>query len=438
MLWTWPADATSPWDQQVPPVAPPAQPITVANTAYELFLTTGDIEAADKAILLYQSLFDELENDLTIPEIDKVQKARVAGKLSAVLAQRFEHLGDVDDMKQAIEVQAKAAALAFTDPSNQALQTESMTGLGRVLTLQFEHTGDAVDAELAVETLNNALTDLPEDSTARPVVLGDIAKAYFARYQHFDNEADLDTAVDNCQAAINALPLHVSERPSLSNILGKALLARFERSQDLGDINSAAVHLQAAINPLNTASPDQPKRLSDYGDALLARFQVQGNPGDLQESINTQTQALALLDSKNPARSVVTGSLASAYYARYKHLGHTISDLDEAIEYFKTAVELTLFSSPACPGVTDQLATAFMSKYQVTLDTDILNYAIVLHQQAVALTPGNSRHRLERLKHLGNSAIAVFTEALDIIGGDVNHPDYEFIISEFGRIGHIL
>ena len=438
-------------------IAPPIQPIAVANTAYELFLTTGDIEAADKAVLLYQSLFEELENNSTEPEIDKVQKARVAGKLSAVLAQRFEHLGNVDDMKQAIEVQAKAAALAFTDPANQALQTESMAGLGRILTLQFEHTGDVVDAELAVGILNKVLTDLPENSTTRPVVLGDIAQAYFARYQHFDNEADLNTALDNCQEAINLVPFHAPEHALLSNVLGNTLVARFERSQSLIDINSAVVHLQAAIDPLNATSPDRPKRLSHYGDALLARFQVQRDADDLRESINIQTEALGLLDSKNASRSVVAGCLASSYYARYKHLGNDITDLDEAIEHFKTAVELTLFSSPAYPGVTDQLAMAFMSKYQATLDVEILDYAIILHQQVVALTSGNSRHRLERLKHIGyayvrryrsphspqladdrNSAIDVLTEALDIIGGDINHPEYDFIMSELGRIGHTV
>ncbi|KAG8701664.1 hypothetical protein FRC08_003967 [Ceratobasidium sp. 394] len=440
-----------------PEPEPELVPEVRADIAVEAFLQSGDLQAADEAIDHYKHILEDAKTNPNI-EIPPVEQARVANKLSTVLSHRFEHFGDVDDIEEAVDMQIKLAEIAMSESSSDpTLQAESLKGLGKTLTSQFELTGDPADADLAVENLSKALDTVPEDSPARPAILGDMAKAQLARYMRTDGGADLDQALDNCQQAMNALPLHAPERAPLANTYGKALLAKFESSNNSEDIDMAVEHLGYAVANSAVTSPERPKRLRTYGDALLTRFKDQKDESDLQDAIDTQREALDLLQPDSAAVPEVQGSLAAAYHTRYRELGRKTEDLDDAINYYKQAVEETPFSSPEHARVTGMLGKAFMSKYRLEPDFKFLNYAVTLHKQALALTPAGNRHRFERLDNLGyayskrfrsyhhhhmqqdmtdrTEAINAFQEALRIIHHNPGHPRFAFLQAEIRRLG---
>ncbi|QRW01211.1 TPR-1 domain protein [Ceratobasidium sp. AG-Ba] len=445
-----------------PPRTPSPQPIPEpeiqAHDAAETFIESGDIHAADEAITAYKEILKQARSDPSQP-IPIEREAKVVTKLSEVLSSRFEHFGDVDNIEDAVDSQIRIAEIAAqtTDPVLKAeLQAESFKGLGKTLTLQFEHTGDPEDAQAAVANLSRALDAVPEDSPARPVILGDIAKAQLAQYVHMDNDADLNKALTSCQQAIESLPVDSPARAPLSSTYGKALLAKFERSNDPADINEAVQHLESSISNTPETSPERPKRLRTYGDALIARFKDQKNEADVQTAIETQEQALSLLQPDSTAVPEVQSSLASAYHVRFKELGRNVEDLDRAIDYFKQAVEETPFSSPEHARVVSQLGKAFVSKYRLVHEFELLGYAVMMHKQALAQTPPRSRHRLERLDNLAyayskryrsyrrhgmhevqadkTEAIRLFNEALQEISGIQNHPKRAFFASEKNRL----
>ncbi|KAB5588840.1 TPR-1 domain containing protein [Ceratobasidium theobromae] len=370
------------------------------DTAVNNFLETGDIEMANYAIARFMGVLANAERNSSA-KLSITEKARIADKLSTVLSQRFEHFGDVDDIEQAMEVQTKLAALAFDNNSGRSIKTKSLAGLGRTLTAQFDHTGDPTDAELALENLTQALETMSRTDPARPALLGDIVKLNLASYRHFDDPSKLEQALTFCQEAINSVPPHSPEKTTISNLLGSTLLARFERSQDLQDVELAIHHLDSVLSNTPPRSPERPKRLRSYGDALLARFKHQRNQGDLENAIRIQLEALELLDPEKTAFAEVTGSLAMAFHARYKNSGNNIEDLDNAIKYFKTTVELTPFSNPDHPRITDLLGKSFISKYRSDRNLQYLDYAVMLQQQSLVLTPLESRHYANRLEGLG-------------------------------------
>ncbi|KAG9121726.1 hypothetical protein FRC07_002194 [Ceratobasidium sp. 392] len=434
----------------------PVPEISLGDDAVESFLESGDIQAADEAIDHYRRVFEAAKSNPEI-KIPPVEQARVANNLSSVLSHRFEQRGDVDDMEEAVEMQIKLAEIAMAGTADPGLQAESLKGLGKTLISQFRHSGDPTDADLAVNNLTKALDIIPQDSPARPAILGDIAKAQLTRYMHMDSGADLDQALDNCEEAINALPPEAPERAPLASTYGQALLARFEESNNSEDINKAVEHLEYAVTNCAVTSPERPKRLRTYGDALVARFKEGRDEGDLQTAIDTQREALNLLNPESAAVPEVQGTLATAYHTRYRELGRRPEDLDEAIDYYKRAVEETPFSSPEHPRVIGLLGKAFVSKYRLERNFDLLNYAIMLHQQALALTPVGNRHRFDRLDNLGyayskrfrsyrnhnrladtkdrTEALKAFDEALRIIDNDSSHPKFAFLQAEIRRLG---
>ncbi|KAG8766072.1 hypothetical protein FRC12_007094 [Ceratobasidium sp. 428] len=430
----------------------PATPEDPGDTAAETFLQSGDIKAADEAIDQYKRILEA--PGIAVPP---VEQARVASKLSTVLSHRFEQLGDVDDMEEAVDMQIKHFEIAISQPADPILQAESYKGLGKTLTSQFERTGDPADADLAVENLAKALNTVPEDSPARPAILGDIAKAKLARFVHMAIGEDLEQALDSCEQAINALSPEAPERAPLASIYGKALLAKFEDSNNSEDINLAVQNLEYAVSQATVSSPERPKRLRTYGDALLARFRDQKDVTDIQSAINTQQEALNLLPEDSAAVPEVQSSLATAYHTRYRELGRRVEDLDEAIDNYKKAIEETPFSNPEHARVTGMLGKAFMSKYRLEGNFDLLSYAVELHRQALALTPVGNRYRFECLDNLGyayskrfrsyalhgmqpdpadkTAAAKAFREALQMIYRNPNHPKFQLLQGEIRRLG---
>ncbi|KAF8760098.1 CHAT domain [Rhizoctonia solani] len=266
---------------------------------------------------------------------------------NAVLSQRFEHYGDVDDMEEAVEAQLKLASFSL-ESSDPELKIKSHGGLGRTLAAQFEHTADPDYAELAINHLNQALQLTPPGHSDRPKVLADFARIELAQYARSEDRSSLEQAV---------------AREHLSGLLGGALLSRFERTHSAEDIARAVEFLGFAVEHTPEESPERPKRMRSYGDAIMMRAMVQNDMNSLNTAISIQEMALELLTTEHAAYPAVTGSLAKAFHIRYRATSD-IQDLDKAIDHLKITVEYTPFTDPDHARITDYLATLTPSDHR--------------------------------------------------------------------------
>ncbi|CAE6459965.1 unnamed protein product [Rhizoctonia solani] len=368
-----------------------------AITANE-FLSSGDLEAAHQAITDLKELLSQGSN------LPLSTKAQAAETLGAVLSQRFEHYGDVDDMEEAVEAQLKLASFSL-ESSDPELKIKSHGGLGRTLAAQFEHTADPDYAELAINHLNQALELTPPGHSDRPKVLADFARIELAQYARSDDRSSLEQALARCEEALDSVPTNAPERTPLSGLLGGALLSRFDRTHSAEDVTRAVEFLGFAVEHTPEESPERPKRMRSYGDAIMMRAMVQNDMNSLNTAINIQEMALRLLTTEHAAYPATTGSLAKAFHIRYRATGD-IHDLDKAIDYLKVTVEYTPFTDPDHARITDLLGKSFMAKYRTAVQpprTQYLNYAVELHRQAVALTPSDHRRYAGRLESLGKA-----------------------------------
>ncbi|KAF8675680.1 hypothetical protein RHS04_06632 [Rhizoctonia solani] len=368
-----------------------------AITANE-FLSSGDLEAAHQAITDLKELLSQGSN------LPLSTKAQAAETLGAVLSQRFEHYGDVDDMEEAVEAQLKLASFSLESPDPE-LRIKSHGGLGRTLAAQFEHTADPDYAELAINHLNQALELTPPGHSDRPKVLADFARIELAQYARSDDRSSLEQALARCEEALDSVPTNAPERTPLSGLLGGALLSRFDRTHSAEDVTRAVEFLGFAVEHTPEESPERPKRMRSYGDAIMMRAMVQNDMNSLNTAINIQEMALRLLTTEHAAYPATTGSLAKAFHIRYRATGD-IHDLDKAIDYLKVTVEYTPFTDPDHARITDLLGKSFMAKYRTAVQpprTQYLNYAVELHRQAVALTPSDHRRYAGRLESLGKA-----------------------------------
>ncbi|GAB1527571.1 hypothetical protein RhiTH_010747 [Rhizoctonia solani] len=320
-----------------------------AITANE-FLSSGDLEAAHQAITDLKELLSQGSN------LPLSTKAQAAETLGAVLSQRFEHYGDVDDMEEAVEAQLKLASFSLESPDPE-LRIKSHGGLGRTLAAQFEHTADPDYADMHVPTIG--------------VLLSRRLHGVKKHLTWFQRDAP--------------------ERTPLSGLLGGALLSRFDRTHSAEDIARAVEFLGFAVEHTPEESPERPKRMRSYGDAIMMRAMVQNDMNSLNTAINIQEMALRLLTTEHAAYPATTGSLAKAFHIRYRATSD-IHDLDKAIDHLKVTVEYTPFTDP------DHAQQPFNLPGPNTL-----NYAVELHRQAVALTPSDHRRYAGRLESLGKA-----------------------------------
>ncbi|KIJ58461.1 hypothetical protein HYDPIDRAFT_102629, partial [Hydnomerulius pinastri MD-312] len=146
----------------------------------------------------------------------------------------------------------------------------------------------------------------------------------------------------------------------------------------------------------------------------MAKFiscQVREAHLDLDEPISLFREALDLRPHDHPDRPLVSLScpnepgiinLASALLRRFEQHGDG-NDLDEAIQHYRAALQLTPVGHPHRSLSLNNLASALWTRFSQRGDGNDLDEAIQHHRAALQLTPAGHPHRSLSLNNLANA-----------------------------------
>jgi tetratricopeptide (TPR) repeat protein len=215
------------------------------------------------------------------------------------LQTRFEQLGDLDSLAEAVELHRQALILR---PQGHSDRSSSLSNLANVLQTRFEQFGHLDSLAEAVELQRQALDLFSQRHSNRSSSLSNLANELWTRSEQIGDLDSLAEAVElHGQALILCPQGHPSHSSSLSN-LACALQTRFKHRGDLDSLAEAVeLHRQALIlRP--QGHPDRSSSLKNLANALhphsqrpddlSSRFDVDLSPEQHELALN---EALGLL-----------------------------------------------------------------------------------------------------------------------------------------------
>jgi tetratricopeptide (TPR) repeat protein len=229
--------------------------------------------------------------------------------LASALHSRFEQLGDLDSLGDAVDLHRQALHL---HPPRHHLRSSSLNNLANALWTRFEQFKDLESLTEAVGLHRQALALRQPGHPLRSSSLHNLALTLLAQYTHIDDLQSLAEAVELHRHALALCPPGHALRPlSLSN-LANTLQKRFKRLGDLESLTEAVELHRQALDLRPAGHPDRLMSLMNLAFTLRTRSQQpddQGeNPGayrvsDLVQELSLYKEGLQLCANGQPLRT---------------------------------------------------------------------------------------------------------------------------------------
>ncbi|KAG8737444.1 hypothetical protein FRC10_008179, partial [Ceratobasidium sp. 414] len=404
-------------------------------------LITEYLDLLDTSDQDYPRLDDQrihiFEQGLLLFPDNHPHKPKLLIALSDLLQNRFERLGNLLDIDQAIMYSQQAVLLALDDDEDKPFWLNS---LGNCLQRRFEHLGSLADINMAI--LNENL-DLKHRSANLALqercgylklgLINDLGIAYQTRFTHSGEIADIDAAIQyKNQLALLTPEGHVT-RPNRLNNLGTSYFTRFRRLRELSDLDHAIDHLQQAVLHSDHEDRERHHQLNNLGVALLARFARLGDLEDINKAIGYQSQGLQLVPDGSINRTILINNLGNCHLERFYSAGE-LADVNKSIELKNIVLSHSPQDHALRPSWLSDLGISYRGRFKLAGETADIEKAIEHGHQAVILAPIGHTDRAEWLLDLGKSyrAHSERTGSLE----SINAATHSFRDSSKAPVGH--
>jgi tetratricopeptide (TPR) repeat protein len=430
----------------------------LGNSFKARFKRLGELSDLEDAISLLKDAVDPtplLEESDRSTSVWDVQFREGLANLGVALSIRFDHLGELRDLEDAISRHRDALELT---PHGHPHRRGYLNNLGNSFKARFKRLGEASDLEDAISLLKDAVDLTPHGHPHKPGYLSNLGNSVFTRFERLGELSDLERAISTFRDAVDLAPHGHPDRPRHLNRLGKSLVTRFGRLGELSDLEDAVSVLGDAVDLTPHGHPDKPRHLSSLGDSIFTRFERLGELADLERAISILRDVVELTPHSHPDKPGHLNNLANPFKARFEHLGE-LSDLERAISTFRRAVDLTPHGHSDRPRYLSNLGSSLLTRFERVGELSDLEQAISILRDAVDLTPHDHLAKLVCLHILGLSFLARFVrlgepsdleDAISTLRDAVDltshgHPDKPLrlnslgnsLISRFERLGKL-
>ncbi|KAJ6513546.1 CHAT domain-containing protein [Mycena vitilis] len=350
------------------------------------------LEQTDLAISP-DSQLDDIED---WEDIITQQQASILQDLALSFTNRYEQLGDLEDMEAALQADQAAVALTPSDHPNRA---DRVGNLAISLNDRYRRLGKLGDLETALQRKQEAAALTPDDHPDRAYRLQGLAVSFRDRYQRFGELKDLEAALDAEQQAVGLTPHDHPNRAHRLQGLAASFRDRYQRLGELKDLEAALQRNQEAVALTPSDHPDRASRLQGLAVSFRDRYQRFGELKDLEAALQQNQEAVGLTPQNHPDRAGRLQGLAALFRDRYQRLGE-LKDLEAALQQKQEAVALTPNDHPDRAYRLQGLAVSVRDRYQRLGELKDLEAALQQNQEAVGLTPQNHPDRAGRLQGL--------------------------------------
>ncbi|KAF8552255.1 hypothetical protein OG21DRAFT_1416447 [Imleria badia] len=368
-------------------------------------------------------------------------KPRPLNTLGYSFKARFERFGELSDLEHAIVTFRDVIDLT---PRGHPEKLTGLNNLGTCFEIRFERLGELRDLEYAISMFRDAVDLTPHGHPHKARHFSNLGRSFRHRFERCGELSDLNHAISMLRDAVDLTPHGHHEKPGYIISLGNSFITRFNRLGELTNLEDAISTFRDAVDFIPRDHPDKPNQLNNLGISLLARFERLGELGDLEDAISTLKDAVDLTPHGHPEKPNRLNNLGISISSRSERFGE-LSDIDYAISTLRDAVELTIHGHQQQPMHLTNLGNTLLSRFNRLGELSDLEDAISRHRKAVDLTPHGHTHKPGYLNSLGTSlkcrfqclgelsdlehAISTLKDAVDITPH--GHP------SKSGRLGSL-
>ncbi|KDQ51166.1 hypothetical protein JAAARDRAFT_62740 [Jaapia argillacea MUCL 33604] len=251
----------------------------------------------------------------------------------------------------------------------------SMLTLGTAFRERFEHSGDPEDIRRALELLQGAFDLTPSGHPNRAFTLLDLALAYRAKFTKLGGLSNIDRAVELLEEALSLFRQTQRDRYIYLIDLGQVLEVRYLESGRMDDLQRALDLYEEVPALLPEGDPEYYLYLCFSAEAQLLRFQALGEVSDLHGSIRMLNEAVEMLPIDHARRGETVSMLCSALFARYYQF-RVVTDLFRAIELYVHVLDLRPLGHPQRADTLVDLANVELLRYSTFDELEYLGRAI--------------------------------------------------------------
>jgi len=207
-----------------------------------------------------------------------------------------------------------------------------LSNLGDCQHTRFQRLGDLSDLENAISNYEKAVQLTDDGHPSKPGRLSNLGNGQQACFERLGDLSDLENAISNQEKAVELTDDGHPDKPVCLSSLGISQQTRFEHLGDLSDIENAISNNEQAVELMDDGYPRKSARLSNLGNSQHARFQRLTRPEDLVASVSS-FKAAARLKVAYPH-----DALSAA--RQWAEISHRNGSLLSALDGYRTALEL--------------------------------------------------------------------------------------------------
>ncbi|KAF8704671.1 TPR-like protein, partial [Rhizoctonia solani] len=299
-------------------------------------------------------------------------------------------LNKMEDSLKEIEedIQYLLHALTSIEDDDSDSSVSLLAALGSSHELRFDLLGTLEDLQEAIEFRSKALALTPEDDQELSYLLAAQGVSLTKRFESQETEESehFDHAIK--YGCISILLIPNSHSKSLLDVVNLGSKYRY-MLRDRGEPEDLKVAIEYQRHALDLAPDDheiEAKWLSNIGITYKDLYRRLGGIEDLEKSIECETRALALTPDIDPNLFLRLANLGISHSCRYVRLGN-LADLENAKEYYSKALTLARDDHPHYPITLANLGLVHKSLFECQGRLENLDEAIKLQTQALGIIP---------------------------------------------------
>lgn len=238
-------------------------------------------------------------------------------ELSTALADRYKHIGDMEDVEEQLVL--LKSVIGGSDDSELVLAAEFDISIARRLI--YERSGDHADFLAAYGTQRAFVTKPLSTSISKDAVLSELGYTMMCRYQKHRDLEDIKTCITMQRALSAAQPCTFLPRHRLA----LALSYYYLKTSDISFLHKAAELHRENVTMLGSKHRDRYNLLNGLGNCLGMLYQNTDDTQYFQDSVSSQKAALEALDTRHPVRRRILQLLQRASAAVHQFGRHASS-----------------------------------------------------------------------------------------------------------------